>query len=204
MSTPFRGVVPFPEYPGQGPSSPFRGPFPEPAVSDAFGLAPRLPPPQAFGGAPTPARPKVFVVHGRNQTLRSEVARFLEKGGAIAVILKEQSMVGQTLIDEFIRQARDVRFAVVLATADDEGRLRGSEPLHLRARQNVVLELGYFLAKLEKNRIAILADEGIELASDYDGVIYIPLQSGDGWRVQLAKAMKGKVPLFNVNKALDL
>jgi predicted nucleotide-binding protein len=153
---------------------------------------------------PPPARPKVFVVHGRDPALLSEVARFLETGGAEAVILKEQSAVGQILIDEFIRQARDVRFAVVLATADDEGRPRGSEPLHPRARQNVVLELGYFLAKLEKSRIAILADEGLELASDYSGVIYIPWQSGDGWRVPLAKAMRGKVIPFNVNKALGI
>lgn len=121
----------------------------------------------------------------------------------MAVILKEQSIVGQTLIDELIRQGRGVSFAVVLATGDDEGRLRGSGQLLPRARQNVVLELGYFLGKLEKNKIAILADEGIELASDYNGVIYIPLRSGDDWKVPLAKAIRGKVP-FNVNRALGL
>lgn len=87
---------------------------------------------------------KVFVVHGHDEAIRESVARFLEKLDLDPVILHEKPNEGMTVIEKLEHHA-DVRFAVVLLTPDDEGRSVAEDgaTLKLRARQNVVLELGY-------------------------------------------------------------
>ncbi|WP_236027708.1 TIR domain-containing protein [Burkholderia aenigmatica] len=50
---------------------------------------------------------------------------------------------------------RDVGFAVVLLSPDDEGRAKDGE-LQPRARQNVVLALGNFMAHLSRLNIHLL------------------------------------------------
>ncbi len=53
---------------------------------------------------------------------------------------------------EKVEANSDVGFAVVLLTPDDEGCEKGgkSEP---RARQNVLLELGYFIGRLGREKV---------------------------------------------------
>jgi predicted nucleotide-binding protein len=46
-----------------------------------------------------------------------------------------------------------VGFAVVLLTAEDKGNLKGELP-QPRARQNVLLELGYFIGKTISQELA--------------------------------------------------
>ncbi len=48
------------------------------------------------------------------------------------------------------------------------------EEKRYRARQNVVLELGMVLARLGRNRVAILHKGSVELPSDISGLLYIP------------------------------
>ena len=134
---------------------------------------------------------KVFVVHGRDLGTRDSVARFLEKLKLQPVILGEQADRGQTIIEKFEQHAQEVRFAVVLLTPDDEGRIRGEESdLKPRARQNVIFELGYFARSLGRNRVCALTKGGVEIPSDYDGVVYIPLDDSGGWKMRLIKELK--------------
>jgi hypothetical protein len=90
---------------------------------------------------------RVFVVHGHDNGAKETVARFLEKLGLKPVILHEQPNQGRTIIEKFEDHA-DADYAVVLFTPDDMGHPVGkpneSKP---RARQNVLLELGFFMAK---------------------------------------------------------
>ena len=95
--------------------------------------------------------------------------------------------------------------AVVIMTPDDVGTNRdnASKPAawKQRARQDVVLELGFFAGKLGRSRVCVLYKEGVELPSDYHGVVYIPLDSSGAWRLNLAKEMKStgmNVDLNNV------
>ncbi len=121
---------------------------------------------------------KVFLVHGHDDSARESVARFLEKLSLEPIILHEQPNEGKTIIEKVERHA-EVAHAVVLLTPDDVGAVTTeSENLQLRARQNVILELGYFLGKLGRNRVAALRKGELEKPSDYDGVIYIPLDPG--------------------------
>jgi predicted nucleotide-binding protein len=133
---------------------------------------------------------KVFVVHGHNLGTKDSVARFLEKLDLDPVILHEKPNAGRTLIEKF-SDYTDVQFAVVLLTGDDEGRPRGSAgPPQPRARQNVILELGYFLGKLGRARVCALYESGVEIPSDYQGVLFIPLDTGDRWKFHLVRELR--------------
>jgi hypothetical protein len=58
---------------------------------------------------------RVFVVHGRDEALRDQVARVLERLDFEALILMKQPGRGQTLIEKFEAGVLKVGFAVVLS-----------------------------------------------------------------------------------------
>ena len=130
---------------------------------------------------------KVFVVHGHDEGARESVARFLEKLGFEAIILHEQANQGRTIIEK-IEAYSDVGFAVVLLTPDDYGGKAGDPPKP-RARQNVVLELGYFVGHLGRGHVCALMRGEIEVPSDWSGVVYQPMDPGGGWKGALAKEL---------------
>jgi predicted nucleotide-binding protein len=131
---------------------------------------------------------KIFLVHGHDQAVTSIVARFLEKLKLEAVILHEQPNEGQTIIEKFERHA-DVGFAVVLLTPDDMGGIAPGSNLQPRARQNVILELGYFIGKLGRPRVCALYVTGVELPSDLHGLVWVAYDSG-AWQTKLANEMR--------------
>jgi len=131
---------------------------------------------------------KVFVVHGHDNAAKEEVARFLEFLKLTPIILHEQPNKGLTTIEK-LEHNSIVGFAVVLLTPDDFGGQHGhaQQP---RARQNVILELGFFIGKLGRPRVVALYKEGVEIPSDFRGVLYIPLDNQKGWKMELAKELK--------------
>ena len=132
---------------------------------------------------------KVFVVHGHNQGIKDSVARFLEKLDLEPVILHEKPNAGRTVIEK-ISDYADVHFAIVLLTADDEGRVRNENAeMQLRARQNVIMELGYFLGKLGRTRVCALYELGVEIPSDYQGVLFVEIDRNDRWRNELVREL---------------
>ena len=135
---------------------------------------------------------KVFIVHGHDDALKSEVARYIEKLGFDAIILHEQVNNGRTIIEKLEQITADVQYAVILYTGDDAG-VNGQR----RARQNVIFEHGYFVSKLGRNRTCAIMADNIEKPSDNDGVLYIPIAN---WRMQLAKEMKGAGLPVDMNK----
>jgi predicted nucleotide-binding protein len=134
--------------------------------------------------------PKVFLVHGHDEGKREMVARFLEKIGCKPIILHEQASRGTTLFQKFTTHA-GVEFAVILLTGDDQG---GDITIHIkqqrkRARQNVILELGFFLGALGPAKVCSLYEAGVELPSDYSGMVYIPLNKDEKWKTLLAREL---------------
>ena len=145
---------------------------------------------------------KVFVVHGRDRTMKAEVARFLEKLELEPIILHEQPNKGRTIIEKF-EDYSDVAYAVVLLTADDMGKLASNKTdLQPRARQNVIFELGFFIGTLGRGKVCALYEEGVELPSDFKGVLYIPLDKQGGWRLKLARELKATGLELDLNKAV--
>jgi hypothetical protein len=94
----------------------------------------------------------VFIVHGHSIEVQQLVARVIEKLGLNAIILQEQPNEGKTVIEKFEGNS-NVGFAIILLTDDDEGKARTQIGLQKRARQNVTLELGYFIGKLGRERV---------------------------------------------------
>lgn len=119
------------------------------------------------------------------------------------IILHEQPNKGRTIIEKFTDYA-DVFYAVVLLTADDVGGLQGTSPADLtpRARQNVIFELGYFLGRLGRDKVCALYENGLEILSDYNGVVYVTFDANDAWRLQLGKEMKAVGLPIEMNNAV--
>jgi hypothetical protein len=141
---------------------------------------------------------RVFVVHGHDDGAKETVARYLERLGLDAVILHEKPSESRTVIEK-IEAFSDVGFAVVLLTPDDVGAAKAdADNLEPRARQNVVLELGYFLGKLKRSRVCALYKPGVEIPSDYQGVLYIELDAKGAWRTQLAQELSNARLPINV------
>lgn len=144
-----------------------------------------------------PASNKVFVVHGHDNAAKESTARFLEKIGLQPIILHEQPSSGRTVIEKFENYASDIAFAVVLLTPDDIGGV-ATQPSSQksRARQNVVLELGYFMGRLGRLRVCALHKGGVELPSDYQGVLYIDMDAAGAWKAKLAQEfVQAKLPI---------
>jgi predicted nucleotide-binding protein len=132
---------------------------------------------------------KIFIVHGHDGDTKLQVAEFVERiTGERPVILHEQADSGRTIIEKFEEHADEAGFAIILLTADDEGKAKGAAHLNPRARQNVVLEFGYFMAKLGRGRVVALHETGVELPSDVSGVLYKSLTGN--WHTELAREIK--------------
>lgn len=144
---------------------------------------------------------EVFIVHGHDEAAKQTIARFIEQLELTPVILHEQSNKGRTIIEKF-EDHSNVGFAVVLMTPDDVGAsVNDKENLKPRARQNVILELGFFLGKLGRERVCALL-KGVEVPSDYDGVLYILMDQQEGWRLKLAKEIKAAGIDIDLNKVI--
>jgi predicted nucleotide-binding protein len=144
---------------------------------------------------------RVFIVHGHDDGLKNSVARFLTSVGLTPVILHELPNRGRTIIEKFIDHS-DVGFAVVLLTADDKGgsATTSTEDFVFRARQNVVMELGFFLGRLGRDRVAAIYDERVEMPSDYKGVLFLPHDKAGMWQHLLVKEIKAAGIPVDANK----
>jgi predicted nucleotide-binding protein len=141
----------------------------------------------------------VFIVHGHDGEIKHDVARFLNTLGLTPVILSEQANRGMTIIEKFEEHSK-VGFAVVLLTPDDVGALKG-QPNRPRARQNVVLELGFFVGKLGRKRVtALVRGQDIELPSDIAGLVWTRYE--DDWKFNIARELKVAGYEIDMNKAV--
>jgi predicted nucleotide-binding protein len=144
----------------------------------------------------------VFIVHGHDEQAKESSARFIEKLGLNAIILHEQPNEGQTIIEK-LEKYTDAAYAVILFTPDDLG-TSASEPDNLRprARQNVLVELGYMAAKIGRSRVCVLRKGNVEIPSDFLGVLYVDIDSSGAWRLTLAKELKVAGLKVDLNDAI--
>lgn len=147
-----------------------------------------------------PVSNKVFIVHGHDGEARETVARFLERLGFEAIILHEQANRGRTVIEK-VEANGDVGFAIVLLTPDDEGCAKNGQP-EPRARQNVLLELGYFIGRLGRDKVCALKRGELEIPSDFAGVVWETMDNGNGWKLALARELQAAGYDVDLNKAV--
>jgi predicted nucleotide-binding protein/DNA-binding XRE family transcriptional regulator len=158
----------------------------KPPTKSTTAAPPRLSGTAAEKAIQSTTKPVVFIVHGHDEALKEQVARVVERiSDARVVILHEQADGGKTVIEKFEMHASGARFAIVLLTPDDEV-AHGADR---RARQNVILELGYFLGKIGRSKVCALYKGPLELPSDIAGVLYKQVDSGGGWRLELGREL---------------
>jgi len=135
-----------------------------------------------------PVSKRVFIVHGHDGEARETLARTLGQIGLEPIILHEQANRGRTIIEK-VEANSDVGFAVVLLTPDDVGRAAAETDTRPRPRQNVLLELGYFIGLLGRDRVCALRRGEVDVPSDFAGVVWTDMDAGGGWRLSLAREL---------------
>lgn len=157
-----------------------------------------------------PLSKDIFLVHGRDRKSVKELKSMLKEFGLNPIILHEQPSGSRTIVEK-LEKYSDVDYAFVILTPDDVGGFADKMPkveeaflsigamkeffdtafLKSRARQNVVLEFGYFIGKLGRDRVCCLHKGDIELPSDMHGIVYIPFrESVNECRDKIVKELK--------------
>ncbi|TVT26807.1 nucleotide-binding protein [Salinicoccus cyprini] len=136
----------------------------------------------------------VFIVHGHDDAMKLTVKDYLVKLGLNPIILHEQLDEGDTIIEKFEREAKNVSYAIILLSPDDVGKAISAEVYLPRARQNVILELGFFTGKLGRKRTFNLLKnsqgEELEQPNDFSGVVYHQFDPAGGWKLKLGQSLK--------------
>jgi len=121
-------------------------------------------------------------VHGHDDAMREAVARYVAAIGLDPIILAEQTNGGRTVIEKFEKNA-DVGYAIILLSPDDQHQGIG------RARQNVILEWGYFIGRLGRAHVCALKKGNVELPSDILGMVWQEFDAGGAWKQRLAQEL---------------
>jgi predicted nucleotide-binding protein len=131
----------------------------------------------------TIALPRPFIVHGHDDETKLAVKNYLQNTLKLPepIILHEQPTIGRTLIEKFEYYAAYSQLAFVIMTPDDQTLTADrNDDEKRRARQNVILELGFFLGSLgrQSGRVFLLHKGPLELPSDLNGVVYVDITNG--------------------------
>jgi predicted nucleotide-binding protein len=140
---------------------------------------------------------KIFIIHGHDKELKNEVQLLLYRAGVDDIVLHEQPDKGRTIIDKLIEESKDACYVIALLSPDDELANGTSQ-----ARQNVILEIGYFLGKLGKERVRLLKKGQVDIPSDLQGILYEVYDKDGAWRIKLLKEMKAAGISIDVDSVL--
>jgi len=140
---------------------------------------------------------KIFIIHGHDNELKREVQLLLTRTELQDVVLHEQPNRGRTIIEKLIEESEGASFAIVLLSPDDE-LAEGTK----RARQNVILELGYFLGKLGRSNVHLIKKGDVEIPSDIQGILYTDYDERGAWRIKLLKEMKDAGINLDIDNAI--
>ena len=109
----------------------------------------------------------VFISHGRS-LLWKDVERFIEKKlGHDVVVLKDQVNRGRTIIEKLEEEVGECDYAVIIMTAEDE-----QLDSQVRARQNVVHEIGFCQGMFGRENVLVLKQAGVEEFTNISGIVY--------------------------------
>jgi predicted nucleotide-binding protein len=139
----------------------------------------------------------VFIVHGHDELMKKDVQLLLSRAYLYDVVLHECPDKGRTIIDKLIDESSIAGYVIALLSPDDK--MGDGEK---RARQNVILEIGYFLGKLGKDRVRLLRKGNVEIPSDLQGILYENYDDNGAWKIKLLKEMKAVGIDFDLDKVI--
>ncbi|WP_025865011.1 TIR domain-containing protein [Prolixibacter bellariivorans] len=126
----------------------------------------------------------VFIVHGHDNELKTELQLLLTRAGVNNIVLHEQADKGRTIIDKLVEESSESNYAIALLSPDDK-----LEDGSTRTRQNVILEIGYFIGQLGKERVRLLKKGDTEIPSDLQGILYENYDSAGAWKMKICKEL---------------
>lgn len=147
----------------------------------------------------------VFLVHGHDHEFRDEAEEHLKTLGVQPVILSRAKSRSRSLLDRFEALATQATFAVVLMAPDDLGASRdqyedpkrgGEHTLKYRARENVILELGFFYGRLGWDHVFVVQKPpehvwpDFETPSDLAGTVFSGTSVEADWRDELTEKLR--------------
>lgn len=114
----------------------------------------------------------LMIVHGHDIAARMQLENFLLKKfpHVTPVTMIEKADAAQTLPEKFERMAGGVRGALAILTPDDLAVTLRSGSESSRARQNVIIEVGWFWGRFGRGRCLLLVRGDVEIPSDLSGV----------------------------------
>lgn len=165
---------------------------------------------------------KVFIAHGRDFRPVKDLKAMLIKFGLKPIVLAEQPSGSRTIIEKLEKYSKDVSYAFIILTPED-GLFNlatllkiidesETQPLSRKekndlflklfgditekvARQNVILEFGYFIGKLGRDHVCCLYKGDVKLPSDMHGILYVPFKNS---------VKEGRSDIVKELKAVDL
>lgn len=113
----------------------------------------------------------IFLSHGHNE-LKLKLKDFLlSRLKQTPIVLAEQPSRGLTIVEKLERVSQECWFAIILMTKDDDQKDGG-----VRARQNVVHEIGFFQGRYGRRNVVLLAERGVEVFSNISGIVRIEFE----------------------------
>jgi predicted nucleotide-binding protein len=140
----------------------------------------------------------VFIIHGHNELAKTQVQLLLTRAGVNNLVLHEQPDKGRTIIDKLVEEGKRSNYAIALMTTDDQT-VTGQS----RARQNVVLEIGFFMGQLGKERVRLLVADKVEIPSDLQGILYEKYDAAGSWRMKILKELTAAGIYVDFNAAIS-
>lgn len=110
-------------------------------------------------------KPKIFIGHGRSTQWRDLKDHLRDKHEFEIIAYESGERAGHVIRDIIDEMLVRSSFAILVMTAEDK-----MEDGSMRARQNVIHEIGLFQGKLGFSRAIVLKENGTEEFSNIDGV----------------------------------
>ena len=130
-----------------------------------------VPPPPEPESAPP--KPKIFIGHGASEQWRDLKDHLQDQHGYEVVSYETGSRAGHTIRDIIGELLGTSSFAILVMTGEDR-----MEDGTVRARQNVIHEIGLFQGRLGFTKAIILKEEGTEEFTNIHGVHQVRYSQG--------------------------
>lgn len=115
---------------------------------------------------------RIFIGHGRNQQWEKLKTHLQDQHSLTVIAYETGARAGHTIRDIIDDMAKNASFALLVLTGEDK------TEHGLRARQNVIHECGLFQGRLGFHRALLLVEQGVELASNFDGIQQLRFKRG--------------------------
>ena len=142
--------------------------------------------------------PVVLIIHGHDVEMKRSVQLFVNRAGLQDLVWHEEPDRNRTIIEKLTDESCRPDYVVALLSPDDvlsDGTMR--------ARQNVIFEIGFYLGRLGRDKVRLLLKGNPEIPSDLRGILYDEYDERGAWRMKLAKEIRAAGITINYDRIVD-